>query len=225
MNYADALRRLAASLPPPEALADTEDVDAQARAAFGLLVAEACRLIETPVVPLWVDSNHCPACGRAAESTKSPYCGSACRESSALVRQTRGGLVDGAILDPERQASLGQAFWHLQGGGYPRRQRLVGERDRAKLFARNDGRCEFCGASATTFDHIATACNRLINLRAVCNCCTTTRQFEDTAFVAGPGFRSGLEALAPRLASSTPMRPCDDPVAWDWRKFLRERST
>lgn len=68
------------------------------------------------------------------------------------MRQLRNALAQGA--DPERQAHLGQALWHVLGGGYPHRVTLIPERARRQVLQREEGRCQSCGAPATTFDHV-----------------------------------------------------------------------
>jgi hypothetical protein len=62
--------------------------------------------------------------------------------------------VDGSAFDPARQVGLGQALWHLQGGGYPLRQRLVPPKVLAKVIERDGGRCAECGEPATEVDHV-----------------------------------------------------------------------
>jgi len=58
----------------------------------------------------------------------------------------------------------------------------------------------------------------------VCAECTQTRPFQDPEFLARPEVRAKLSDLAGRIQSEAPLRRSDDPVGWDWRAFLRERS-
>lgn len=96
----------------------------------------------------------CPNCGEPVASLRSPYCGDSCREEAAFVRQFRTALATGALADPEKQERLGQALWHLLGGGYPHRLPLVLPSAAKQALKRNDGRCEGCGVPASTFDHL-----------------------------------------------------------------------
>jgi hypothetical protein len=104
-----------------------------------------------PEIP--ADPATCPNCGNPVASDRTPYCSVACRAQAAFVRQVRSGIRDGAIFDEERQIALGEKFWCLLGGGYPRRRSLVPEKTRSKVIAREKGRCEGCGAPAVTIDH------------------------------------------------------------------------
>lgn len=210
------------SLPEPAVRFQRSDEDLQASAVLALVFRALPEKTSWPK-PTPADPSTCPNCGTPTAGTRSPYCGTECREIAAFIRQTRANLADGTLLDPERRAALGQVLWHLLGGGYPRRQRLVSEKDRAKLFAKANNQCQTCGAPATTFDHITTACNRPINLRVACDACTTTKQFEDAEFTEEPRVRNLLTELSIRIASPRALRVCDDAETWDWRAFVKER--
>lgn len=152
MPTQEQLTKLQSLLPAPSERLNPANVDRQARAVLATflnLVQQAM-----PGTPLATDPSTCPNCGTPTESKRSPYCSEACREESAFVRQLRAAIESGKIEDEERQASIGQNLWHLLGGGFPRRQKLVDQKARARFFrSRNEGRCEICGAPATTFDH------------------------------------------------------------------------
>lgn len=186
-----------------------------------LLVLDVEHLEVEPPVVASIDS--CPACFATVASERSPYCGPKCREESGFVRQVRAGLADGSILEVERQVALGQVLWSLLGGGYPLRQTLILERSRAQVFKRSGGRCEVCGSPASALDHITTACNRPINLRAVCEKCSRTRTFGDASFLAEPAVKETLMSLSVRVAAPRPLRVCDDPESWDWRAYVAAR--
>lgn len=137
---------------PPANLIDTEyDIELRTRAVINLLFSEFRLRMSQATIP--VDPANCPNCDRVASSTKSPYCSSECREISAFVRQFRQAIATDAILDPEKQAALGQKLWYVLGGGYPRRGVLVPERVRLKVIEREGNKCQQCGAKATTIDH------------------------------------------------------------------------
>lgn len=105
-------------------------------------------------VPFEPSPTVCPNCGEPCDNLRSPYCGDDCRLEAALVRQLRNGLVEGQAFVPERQLGMGQALWHLLGGGYPYRQTLATKSTIAQAMKRTGGRCEVCGEEATTFDHV-----------------------------------------------------------------------
>jgi predicted amidophosphoribosyltransferase len=95
----------------------------------------------------------CPNCGKPCANSRSPYCSDECREVSALVRQLRLNLRSGAIYEIEKQIGLGEKFWRVMGGGYPRRRMLATGPTVARILKREQGVCQQCGAEATTIDH------------------------------------------------------------------------
>lgn len=165
----------------------------------------------------------CPDCGTGCSSESSPYCSDRCRERAAFVRQARRLIHSSVELSHEKRLSLGQALWHLLGGGYPARVALVPATSVSRVIERADGKCEVCGGQAITVDHIATGCNRTINLRAVCSGCSRTKPFMDPVLLAMPEVERSLAEIALRTRSSFPLRQCDDPESWDWRAFIRRR--
>lgn len=211
------------SLPSPEAACEPQDQKSSARVVLARLIASLPAGDFPPPVPR--DPRTCPNCGDAVASTWSPYCGESCRETAAFIRHVRAGIVEGSLEDPERQAALGQVLWHLLGGGRPLRLSLVPDRAIARVIAREAGRCQACGAPATTVDHIATGCNRPINLRAVCARCTKTRPFGDPALLEDPAFGRRIGEFAARIGAPDPLRVCDDAASWDWREYLLARKS
>lgn len=147
------LPRLARELPPFSESADCEDADLQCRATLSLVVERALAS-SAGSVPVPREPMDCPNCGNPANSDRSPYCSDACRAESAFVRQLRNGLSNGSVFDEARQIAFGEKLWHLLGGGYPRRQKLALERTLATVFKREEGKCQTCGATATTVDHL-----------------------------------------------------------------------
>lgn len=132
------------------ALSDAEPGDA--RAVLRLVVDRALGWARTRAP---VDrGSACPNCGGPASSTRSPYCCDFCREEAAFVRQFRTSRAQGTLAETEKQERLGQALWHLLGGGYPHRLPLIPPSARKQALKRTGGRCEGCGAAATTFDHV-----------------------------------------------------------------------
>lgn len=141
------LETLARELPT---LSSSASIDDQARGVLKILVERALpKREETPTL-VAPDPKTCPNCGVSNGSPRSPYCGEKCREESAFVRQLRASLVNGAVTDPEKQASIGQNLWHLLGGGFPRRLTLIPKSVFAKVLARG---CEMCGEPAIAIDH------------------------------------------------------------------------
>lgn len=165
----------------------------------------------------------CPNCGCFCESKRSPYCGEACKEESAFVRQLRRFIDQGDLGDTDRIASLHQEFWHLLGGGFPKRIDLVPPRVVAQVLAKASGRCTGCGGEATMVDHIRTACNRPINLRAVCPSCSRSKAYLDPAVSENPAVRERVSSIVTRVDSDPSLRESDDPANWDWREFLKRR--
>lgn len=151
----DELTRLRESLPPPRVLIESEDGEEQLRAALAVLVERAlCGAPDFEYRQVSEGPATCPNCDAPATSTRSPYCSEHCREVSAFIRQVRNTLATGALFDPIRQAAFGQSLWKIQGGGFPVKARMVTEKSRAKIIARDGGVCAVCGAPATEVEHI-----------------------------------------------------------------------
>jgi len=216
----EVIERVAQSLPR---LDSGESVEQQARATLSYVLEPILAEKFRPAEPIPENPITCPNCGEPSDSTKTPYCGPTCRNVAAFVRQFRGALADGSIFDPERQEALGQVLWYLLGGGRPLRQHIIPERTRKDLFKKAGGRCAICGAEATTIDHIASGCNRPINLRAVCDSCCRTKPFGDASVVGRPEFTELLDEFVTRVGSPDPIRCCDDPKNWDWRQYIGKR--
>ena len=151
MVKSETLKKLAEELPSVELLDSVEsDIEARTRSVLALLVGLE---IDGDTTPVSLCPTTCPNCDTVVGSTRSPYCGDACREISAFVRQFRAGVEEETIFDPLRQAALGQKLWYVLGGGYPRREPLVPARVILKVIEREGGHCQECGAKATTIDH------------------------------------------------------------------------
>lgn len=160
----------------------------------------------------------CANCGIQPHGPKSPFCGESCRAAASLARQFRGSLASRTLLDPERQLGLAQSLWHLLGGGYPHRLTLIPPSAVERTLKQRGYACATCGGHATTFDHVKTACNRPINLRAVCAACQQTRPFHHADILALGA--ETLANLAARIQNPAPQLACDDPEAWDWRAYI-----
>jgi hypothetical protein len=146
------LRGLQETLPPPQAALSAGDMNERARAVLAMLIERA--LEASPLDPVPADPHTCPNCGKPATALKTPYCSECCKGVAAFVRQLRSALKAGSILDPERQSGMGQALWRELGAGHPHRQSLLDEKAIARVFKRDNGQCQVCGAEATTIDHI-----------------------------------------------------------------------
>lgn len=188
------------------------------------LIERAFNLADKPPTPVEPQPATCPNCDAPCSSTRSPYCGDECRETAGFVRQVRAGIGDGSILAKDRQVALGQVLWHVLGGGRPLRRSIAPARSLKVALAREGGRCQACGASATTIDHIGSGCNRPINLRAVCDDCCLDRPFGEPLVTSRPGYAALFDSLALRIGSPGPLRCCDDAGSWDWRSYVRARS-
>ncbi len=128
--------------------AQADNLHVRARQVLSLLIMESC---ETSIA--LVDPFRCPNCDQPVLTTRSPYCSDPCREMAAFIRQMRHALDTGSIENPDRQVALGQKLWHLLGGGYPLRESLIPNSVIKKVFQRESGKCQACGAPATRIDH------------------------------------------------------------------------
>ena len=144
---------------------------------------------------------------------------------AGFVRQFRHGLLEGWLALTEKQVALGQVFWHVLGGGRPLRLSMISAKERERVFKREGGVCQGCGALATTVDHLGSACNRTSNLRAVCEGCGTDRAFGSSLVLEDPLVQERLSDIALRIGSLCAVRCCDDAATWDWRKYLARRLT
>ena len=148
----NVFERLALVLPDAASAAVGDDLDLRARAVLAILLS---RLKEGGfnVLPCASDPRLCPNCNQPAESKTSPYCSDCCRQEAAFVRQMRDSIANGTIFDEHRQTMKGEVLWRLLGAGLPRRLSLVPEKARERVFKRAEGKCEICGATATTIDN------------------------------------------------------------------------
>ncbi len=157
MYQVEAIGRLAAELPRFSEVEATSSLSDQARAVLSWVivhaVANASSVIENRKSAI-ENAELCPNCDTPTNSLRSPYCSDCCREEAAFVRQVRSGLAESSIFDSERQVALGQKLWRLLGGGYPLRISLIPEKTMVKTIERKGGRCETCGAPATTVDNV-----------------------------------------------------------------------
>lgn len=145
MDRAAICKRLAEELP----MTGASSLEDEARSVLRyLLESKPPKETRTTVLGL-----ACPNCGSALPTPRSPYCSDACREAAAFVRQFRASCENGSIFEPERQVALGQKLWYLAGGGRPWRFSLIPPRAIAQVIARQEGRCQGCGAPATKVDH------------------------------------------------------------------------
>jgi len=217
-------RRLQRELPSLHRDTVNEDIELQARATLGYVIDPIVAEQPDPDIgPRAVDPCTCPNCGLPETSKRSPYCGENCRETAGFVRQFRSGLEQGWIFDAQKQVALGQVLWHVLGGGRPLRQQISPAKARQTALKREGGRCQVCGAPATTVDHIGSGCNRPINLRAVCDACCLDRPFGDPRVVEQETFSALTLAFAERIGSPIALRCCDDGGTWDWRAYLAKR--
>lgn len=131
---------------------DAGDHDELTRALLRFVLRPS--LASSSSVPVVPDPRLCPNCDAPCSGTRSPYCSVFCKEQSALIRQMRAALENGNILLVERQIGLGEALWHLQGGGFPRRQALVTPKSLVKIIERDGGLCFSCGKPAVNVAHI-----------------------------------------------------------------------
>jgi len=148
-----ALEKLKGSLPSSSEMAVGDDLDLRARAVLTLLMNRLEQGNLAALKPIGQDPRLCPNCGEEVASKSSPYCGDCCRGHAAFVRQMRDSIANDSILDEHRQTMKGEVLWRLLGGGLPRRLSLVPEKARERVFKREEGKCEVCGAPSVTIDN------------------------------------------------------------------------
>ena len=146
------LRPLIESLPKEDDAWIGDDLDHRARAVLSILVVRIKRS-DGSGTRISEDPATCPNCGAVVLSKTSPYCSDCCREQAAFIRQMRDRIANGTLLEPQSQTMKGEQMWRLLGGGLPRRLSLVPESARQRVFKRAEGKCEICGAPATTIDN------------------------------------------------------------------------
>lgn len=149
----NVFERLALVLPDASAALAGDDLDLRARAVLAILLDRVSGGGFDAFLPSTSDPRVCPNCNQPADSKTSPYCSDCCRQEAAFVRQMRDSLANGTIFDEHRQTMKGEVLWRLLGAGLPRRLALVPEKARERVFKRTEGKCEICGAPATTIDN------------------------------------------------------------------------
>ena len=210
--------QMKASLPPSgHAGLSVED---QARSMIHLLT-EAGWPTEAE---LQLSNPHlCPNCVGPVDKPSSPYCSETCRDRAAFVRQFRAAVASGTILEAEKQIVFGERLWWLLGGGLPMRDSRIPESAKRQVIKRSQGRCEFCTREMTAIENFGSGCNRPLHLRAVCLNCSRAKPSGDAEFSQSPAAQEILTDICRRINAQVPLRPCDDPVNWDWRAFVALR--
>lgn len=205
----------------PSLSLDGLSVEDQVRRVLYLLL-DACESTEPRVVP-HDDFGRCPNCDTPVESVSTPYCSEDCRGHAAFIRQFRSALATGSILTADKQIMFGERLWWLLGGGLPLRESRIPESAKRQVNKRSGGMCEFCGDPMTAVENFGSGCNRPLHLRAVCAACSKTKPFGDLEFSRSSPVVAALEGYKNRISAAAPLRPCDDPVGWDWRAYVAMR--
>lgn len=195
-------------------------IEDQVRSVLHLLVPYAD---DSSARALHGDASQCPNCDGPIENLSSPYCSETCRNQAAFIRQFRGAVASGIILNPEKQVAFGERLWWLLGGGLPMRESRIPESAKRQVIKRCSGLCEFCGAPMTTIENFGSGCNRPLHLRAVCSDCSKTKQYGDLEFGHSPKVVHLLHDFSLRINAPLPLRSCDDPDNWDWREYVARR--
>ncbi|HLO97931.1 MAG TPA: hypothetical protein VK171_04990 [Fimbriimonas sp.] len=170
-----------------------------------------------------VDSTRCPNCDGRVERLASPYCSEKCRDQAAFVRQFRAALASGSIMEAEKQIVFGERLWWLLGGGLPLRESQILESSRRQIIKLCMGLCDFCGAPMTKIENYGSGCNRPLHLRASCDDCSRTKSYTDAEFSRSAPVVRLLGDLSERVFAPNALRPCDDPISWDWRAYVAQR--
>lgn len=148
------LGRLRIELPEPSAAFENPDAEQRARGALAWFVNRILESNPEAAKQNREDPATCPNCDLPVNSIRSPYCSECCGEEAGFVRQLRRFLAEETIFAEERQSNVGEKFWHVIGGGFPRRLARLPEKGWQRIFAREGGKCEVCGAIATGLDHV-----------------------------------------------------------------------
>jgi hypothetical protein len=169
----------------------------------------------------------CQNCDGPPLEPKKTFCSELCKQESGFVRYVRRKISSGTLIDVDvLRDGIGTALLMIQSGGYPTRERTVSAERRAFIIDRDRGRCRRCGAPGTDIDHIAGSSDAEENLQLLCGDCNTKKMGESTRVLDPTADRDLIAAiraqatrLAYRVASATPLRVCDDEVAWPsaWR--------
>jgi hypothetical protein len=175
----------------------------------------------------------CANCGQEMDSPKL-YCEQLCRQEAAWVRYARACNSDGRIDDPEVWEALQIQLAHIISGGYDKRGRTLSKETRARIFQRDNGKCQKCGAPGRDIDHISGGSNDESNLQLLCRPCHNEKTRANMVPIPEAERAEKAEhqaRLFKRALAKRPLQFCDSPE-WDdeWRsvgvrrrKIFKER--
>lgn len=154
------------------------------------------------------------------------FCADSCRDFADTIRYARRVTADGRIKDPDVRDALRTRLAFAVSGGYPRRARALDANIRKAVMDRDGGMCVICGSPGTEIDHIAGSSPELGNLQLLCHRCHIEKTAKNFRPIQSGSPQEMLRfELDYRIASATPLRPCDDELQWGvtWRKLSSDR--
>jgi 5-methylcytosine-specific restriction endonuclease McrA len=168
--------------------------------------------------PNLVSEFPCLNCDRAVENPGELFCSDLCREMAKVIRYGRAVHADRRIKQPDVAEALRIKVGIVVGGGYPQRERRLGDDQRQQIFERDDGMCRDCGAPATEIDHIGPPIdgdiNHPDNLQALCNQCHRAKTLSRFRPIESEEERHRSLEINARIHAPEPLRICD---AGDWK--------
>jgi hypothetical protein len=153
------------------------------------------------------------------------YCSAVCEEEAGTIRYVRRCWSEGRHLQPDVAEAIRIRVAWLMSGGYTARQRFLAAEVRQAVFERDGRLCQLCHqAEATEIDHIYGDSGELANLQAVCHGCHVQKTVAQLKPLEGP-LTADQELVRARLQARSPLRDCDDHMAWpkSWQRMRRER--
>jgi len=157
----------------------------------------------------------CPNCDAAFSDTHL-FCSGLCEDEASFVRYYRACLEDGRANRPDVEAELAMRLARLVSG-YSDRDRIVSQRLRAAVVARDRGLCRLCSMPGDEVDHINGNAADLDNLQFLCVSCHRGKTARGFVPIPRSGLAAELKKRAPLLCRVTaryPERLSDDPAIW-----------
>jgi 5-methylcytosine-specific restriction endonuclease McrA len=173
---------------------------------------------------------------RLDRKPRTPFCGDLCRERSSLVRYERRLRIrlaeePGFKIDEDIAYALMIRRAHVLSGGYGHDKHKIPPEIRAKVIARDGGRCVKCGAPGQEIDHISGPDPDLANLQLLCTPCHRSKTDKNLVPISADDpkdehLRQMQRDIMARIDSVEPLKVCDAPEwATTWREELANRMT
>lgn len=172
----------------------------------------------------------CLNCDHPVTGNPKLFCSEACADEAKFVRYVRRCREDGRDQKADVKEAIRIRLAHILSGGYPEQERRISPETRAKVIARDKGRCQICGRSGNQIDHISGGSSSLNNLWLLCRDCHNLKTSANMVLVL-PGsvewkkLKPKRDSLMRRVDAVRAQRVCDDQKTWPskWRDYMRER--